>query len=460
MSITSSKNAPQGGEAAKETTPRERRKVLISSFLGSTVEYYDFLLYGAAAGLVFPYVFFDDSIDPFIGTLLSYVILFAGYLSRPIGGILFGHLGDRYGRKNVLFVTLMVMGFVSIAIGLLPGYASIGLAAPIILVTLRIVQGIAVGGEWAGATLMAAEHSKTGSRGFAASIAVAGGPAGSVLSTLVLALFAGLPEDQFLTWGWRIPFLLSAVLVIIGLYMRYSLTESPEFEAAREAGDTQTGVPIKRIFTVYPKQTILSALTIAAPLFMQALLGVFVVPYVVQTGAVDRQTALMLLTLSSFLHIFAIPFFASLSDRFGRRRVMLIGIIISLALIFPMFMLFNSGNIWLIGLGFIVGNPIIQASTYGPVGSFLADKYAPEDRYTGVSISYQTGSILGAGIAPMMATWLVSLDNGWGAYNIAMYFIALLIIAAVAIAAVEKPKYNSYTNKIITSEPVGADAKV
>lgn len=441
--------------APTPTTDKQRRKVLVSSFLGSTVEYYDFLLYGAAAGLVFPHIFFDDSIDPFLGVLLSYVILFAGYLSRPIGGLVFGHFGDKFGRKNVLFVTLMVMGVVSVMIGLLPTYAAIGVAAPIILVLLRVIQGLAVGGEWAGATLMAAEHSKPGARSFAASIAVSGAPAGSVLSTLVLALFAGLPEDQFLSWGWRIPFLLSAVLVIIGLYMRYSLTESPEFEMARKSGQTSTGVPIKRIFTVYPVQTIFAALTIAGPLFMQALLAVFVVPYIVETGAMERQPALMLLTFSSFLHIFAIPLFAALADRFGRRLVMLIGVGISIALIFPMFMMFNSGSFWLIALGFIVGNPIIQASIYGPVGAFLADKYAPEDRYTGVSISYQVGSILGAGLAPMVSTWLVAMDNGWGSYNIALYFIFLCVVAAIGIIAVEKPKYNA-AKEVAVTEPAPA----
>lgn len=448
-------NVDNSGTSAPETTPKQRRKVLISSFLGSTVEYYDFLLYGAAAGLVFPHIFFDDSIDPFLGVFLSYTILFAGYLSRPIGGLVFGHFGDKFGRKNILFITLMVMGVVSVMIGLLPTYATIGVAAPIILVLLRVIQGLAVGGEWAGATLMAAEHSKPGGRSFAASIAVSGAPAGSVLSTLVLALFAGLPEDQFLAWGWRIPFLFSAVLVIIGLYMRYSLTESPEFEAARKAGQTSTGVPIKRIFTDYPKQTIFAALTIAAPLFMQALLAVFVVPYVVETGAMERQPALMLLTFSSFLHIFAIPMFAALADRLGRRRVMLAGVVISIALIFPMFTMFDSGNFWLVALGFIVGNPIIQASIYGPVGAFLADKYAPEDRYTGVSLSYQFGSILGAGLAPMVSTWLVAMNNGWGSYNIALYFIFLCIVAAIGIIVIEKPKYNA-AKKVTVAEQAPA----
>ncbi|WP_081099509.1 MFS transporter [Corynebacterium glutamicum] len=436
----------------KESSPKQRRKVLISSFLGSMVEYYDFLLYGAAAGLVFPHLFFDESMSPFLGMILSYTILFTGYLARPIGGLIFGHFGDRYGRKNVLLITLIGMGVVSVLIGLLPTYATIGIAAPIILVLLRIIQGIAVGGEWAGATLMAAEHAKSKDRGFAASIAVSGAPAGAVLSTLVLSIFSGLPEDQFLSWGWRVPFLLSALLVIIGLYMRFSLTESPEFEAARKSGEVHTGVPLARIFLVYPKQTILASLAITGPLFMQALMAVFIVPYVVSTGAMERQPALMMLTFSAFLHIFAIPFFAWLSDRFGRRRIMILGAIISIALIFPMFAAFNSGNATLIALGFIIGNPIIQASMYGPVGAFLADKYSPQDRYTGVSVSYQIGSVLGAGLAPLVATALLEMDNGLGTSNIAIYFIFLMVIAAVSVWFVETKK----NNIVLTSEPTPA----
>lgn len=433
----------------EESTDSQRRKVLVSSFLGSMVEYYDFLLYGAAAGLVFPHLFFDDSMSPFLGMILSYTILFTGYLARPVGGLIFGHFGDRYGRKNVLLITLIGMGLVSVVIGLLPTYQTIGIAAPIILVLLRIIQGIAVGGEWAGATLMAAEHAKAKSRGFAASVAVSGAPAGAVLSTLVLAIFSGLPEDQFMSWGWRVPFLLSALLVIIGLYMRYSLTESPEFEAARRSGDVKTGVPLARIFKVYPKQTLLASLAITGPLFMQALMAVFIVPYVVSTGAMERQPALMLLTFSAFLHIFAIPFFAWLSDRFGRRRIMIFGAVLSIALIFPMFAAFNSGNAFLIGLGFIIGNPIIQASMYGPVGAFLADKYAPQDRYTGVSVSYQLGSVLGAGLAPLISTALVEMDNGLGSTNVAIYFIFLMLIAAVSVWFVEKKE----NNVVLTKEP-------
>ena len=419
--------------AAEHHDPKESRRALISSFLGSTVEYYDFLLYGAAAGLVFPHLFFSEDMDPTVGTVLSFVILLAGYLTRPIGGLLFGHFGDRFGRKNMLFITLMMMGVVSVAIGLLPTYSAIGVAAPLALVMLRIVQGLAVGGEWAGATLMAAEHVKEGRRGLAASIAVTGGPAGAVLSTLVLGLFAGLPTEQFLSWGWRVPFLLSATLVIIGLYLRLRVKESPDFARAREAGEVRTGMPLLRVLREYPLETLYGTLAVAGPLFLQALLAIWAVPFVVATGVMDRQAALMFLTLSSFLHVFAIPFFAWLSDRLGRKPVMLGGAVISIALVFPMFAMFQSGSAALVALAFIVGNPIMQASMYGPCGAFLAEKFDTGARYTGVSLTYQAGSVIGAGVAPLVATWLMGHENGLGTTNIAFYFIALTVVSALAV---------------------------
>lgn len=438
---------PSPPAAGNHTSAKDSRRALVSSFLGSTVEYYDFLLYAAAAGLVFPKLFFSADMDPTLGTILSFVILLAGYISRPIGGVLFGHFGDKYGRKNMLFITLMMMGLVSVAIGLMPTYAAIGVAAPLLLVFLRVVQGLAVGGEWAGATLMAAEHVKEKNRGFAASIAVTGGPTGSVLATLILGLFAGLPEDAFLSWGWRIPFLLSAALVVIGLYLRYRVTESPDFVAAREAGTVHTGVPILRVLKKYPLSSLYGILAAAGPLFMQALLAVFMVPYVVGTGALDRQTALMMLTASSFVHIFAIPFFAWLSDKFGRRPVMLAGALISAVLVFPMFAMFNSGSFWLIALAFMVGNPIIQASMYGPIGAFLAEKFETQDRYTGVSLTFQLGSVVGAGTAPLLATWLIDLDNGRGTDNIAWYFIALIAVGAASVILSKETRGRSARNE-------------
>ncbi|MDH6676652.1 MFS family permease [Rhodococcus sp. LBL1] len=438
-----------------DPSPVDSRRALISSFLGSTVEYYDFLLYGAAAGLVFPKLFFPNTMDPVLGSTLSFVILLAGYISRPIGGILFGHFGDKYGRKNILVITLLMMGLVSVVIGLMPTYASIGVAAPLILVALRIVQGLAVGGEWAGATLMAAEHVNQERRGFAASIAVTGGPTGSVLATLVLALFSGLPDDAFLSWGWRVPFLLSAVLVIVGLFLRYRVTESPDFAKAQAAGEVRTGTPILRVLKKYPRSTLYGILAAAGPLFMQALLAVWMVPYIAAQGTVPRQDALYMLTASSVVHIFAIPFFASLSDRFGRRRVMLVGAGISVALVFPMFALFNSGSYWLVALGFLVGNPIIQASMYGPIGAFLAEKFETRDRYTGVSLTFQLGSVLGAGTAPLLANWLYRLDNGGGTDNIAWYFVALIAVSALAVFLSKET-----LNRVRTTAPHAADTSV
>ncbi|MCK8616283.1 MFS transporter [Gordonia sp. C13] len=423
---------PNPSTSTPTQDPKGSRRALVSSFLGSTVEYYDFLLYGAAAGLVFPQLFFPETMDRALGSTLSFAILLAGYVSRPVGGILFGHFGDRYGRKNILVITLVLMGAVSVTIGLLPTYGTIGIAAPVVLVVLRIVQGLAVGGEWAGATLMAAEHVSERNRGIAASVAVTGGPTGSVLATLVLGLFAGLPDDAFLSWGWRVPFLLSAALVVMGLYMRIRVTESPEFARARSTGDVQTGTPILRVIQRYPASTIYGILAVAGPLFMQALLAVWIVPFVASQGAVSRQEALYMLTFSSVVHIFAIPFFAWLSDRFGRRPVMLCGAATSVALVFPMFALFNSGSAWLIALGFLIGNPIIQASMYGPVGAFLSEKFDTRDRYTGVSLTFQLGSVLGAGTAPLMANWLFEMDGG-GTSTIAWYFIGLVAVSSIAI---------------------------
>lgn len=440
------------------STPKSAKRALVSSFLGSTVEYYDFLLYGSAAGLVFPHLFFSDQMDPTLGMALSFVILLAGYVTRPIGGILFGHFGDRYGRKNMLFITLMMMGIVSVCIGLMPTYGSIGIAAPLLLVLLRVVQGLAVGGEWAGATLMAAEHVPEKNRGLAASIAVSGGPTGSVLATLILGLFAGLPQEQFLSWGWRIPFLLSAVLVVIGLYMRYRVAESPDFVAAKANNEISTGVPILRVLKKYPLSSLYGILAGAGPLFMQALIAIFMVPYVVKTGVVTQQEALIMLTVSSFVHIFAIPFFANLSDRFGRRPVMLAGAFISIVLVFPMFAMFNSGNFWLIAAAFLLGNPIIQASMYGPIGAFLAEKFDTQDRYTGVSLTYQLGSLLGAGTAPLMATWLLNLDNGGGTSNIAWYFILLIVLAGISVVLSKETRSRAIRTESRNEESVDAQA--
>lgn len=414
----------------EQSPPAERRRAVTSSFLGSAVEYYDFLLYGAAAGLVFPQLFFSD-VDPVLGTMLAYLTLFTGYLARPIGGLLFGHFGDKFGRKNMLFITLMMMGIVSIAVGLMPPVEVIGVAAPLLLVALRLVQGLAVGGEWAGAMLMSMEHSQSERRGLGASIAMAGAPCGAVLATLALGAFSQLDDDAFLSWGWRVPFLLSAVVVIVGLYLRLRVTESPEFEAARARGEVKTGLPIKTLFTIYPREVVLGSVAVSAPLFLQGLLAVFMVPFVVQTGAMDRGTALMWLTASNALHIFTIPFFAWLSDRLGRKQVMVAGAVFSVAALWFMFSMFESGDPRLIGLAFMVGNPVIQASMFGPVGAYLSELFETSSRYSGVSATYQLGSVIGAGLAPLVATALV--PPGAGTQNLWLYMVGMYAVSALAV---------------------------
>lgn len=424
-------------------SPKERRRAMASSFLGSTVEMYDFLLYAAAAGLVFPALFFGN-LSPAMGTTISFVILLIGYIARPIGSIAFGHFGDKYGRKNVLVITLMTMGLVSVAIGLLPSSEHIGVAAPILLVALRLIQGIAIGGEWAGAALMSMEHSTDKSKGFGASLAIAGGPAGTILSTLMLALFALIsgenfanPEVYFVTdWGWRVPFLLSAVIVLIGLYMRTRVSESPEFEAARKAGKVQTGVPLVRLFKENPKGVFSGAIAGMASLFLQGLQAAFLVPFIVNSTAdsdnpISRSTALMMVTVGSVGALFLMPYLAHLTDRFGRRLVMALGGVVSVIGVWFVFNLIESGEPTRVWIGLVLFVSVVQPAQYGPIGAFISEKFQPELRYTGAGVTYQLATILGSGSAPLIATRIAGVDTGLT--PIAILVTVLFIISTAAI---------------------------
>jgi MFS family permease len=441
-------------EAELKQKKRESRRAVISSYLGSTVEYYDFLLYGSAASLVFPALFFSD-LDPGLGIILLFLTLATGYIARPIGGLLFGHFGDKYGRKQILFITLMVMGIVSILIGLLPTYQTIGIAAPIALLLLRILQGLAVGGEWAGATLMAMEHSGKKSKGLGASIAVSGGPSGAVLATLVLGGFSLMPEEQFMSWGWRIPFLLSALLVVIGLYLRHRVTESPDFEQAKakEAQQSKSAsVPIVELFRSSSKEIGLGTLSGIAPLFIQSLLATFALTYAVSIGH-SRSDALLMLTIANTLHIFTIPLMAAISDRYGRRPVMLTGVVLGMILIWPMFELISHENPWMMLLGFIIGNPIIQAVMYGPMGAFISEKFTTRTRYTGLSLTYQLTSLIGAGFTPIIAQALLEqAGGGTNTHYIAMLFCVLCAVTGIGV-------YLSKETAAVKQETVSLHAK-
>jgi MFS family permease len=411
-----------------------RRRALWSSYLGSAIEYYDFLLYGIAAALVFPTVFF--ALDPAAATLASFATLAAGYVARPLGAIFFGHYGDRIGRKKMLMMTLYLMGLASFLMGVLPSYAQVGLAAPVALVALRLVQGFAVGGEWAGATLLSMEHAGKKSRGFAASIVGSGAPTGAVMATLVLMPFAAMGEGSFLSWGWRMPFLLSALLVGLAIYLRRAVTETPDFvamaEARSKAPAAKAQIPLLVVFRSYPREVTSGVLGTLACLAMTTLTATFMINYAITVGGHPRSEALGMLTIVNVLHIFTIPGFAILSDRIGRKPVMLTGAIAGAVLIFPILWLIGLGTPLTLLLGLALANPLVHAMMGGPISAWLGEKFAADIRYSGMAVTFQLGSTLSAGFAPLIATWLLMRGGGSDPTGVGIFYVALCAVSALA----------------------------
>ncbi|CCW14796.1 permease of the major facilitator superfamily [Rhodococcus aetherivorans] len=385
---------------------KEVRRVVLSSYLGSTIEFYDFLLYATAAAIVFAPVFFSD-LSPLAGTIASMGTFAAGYLARPFGGVVFGHFGDRYGRKSMLLISMTVMGVASFLIGLVPPASAIGSWAAIILVLLRVCQGIAVGGEWGGAALMSLEHVGGRGRGFAASFTNAGAPTGSLLGTLALALVALLPEDDFLSWGWRIPFLLSAVMLAVGLFVRARVSESPLFREAMAKQSEVDATAVDRrtppILSILrrPRNLLLVALGCMASFGIQTMFTTFAIGYASHSG-VTRSQALLAFAVCQFVAIFTLLGFARLSDRVGRRPVMLFGLGAFVVLIVPILALLSSGNVALVTLGFVLGFGVCQSATYGPMAAYIAEQFGTAARYTGASLGYQGATLLGAGFTPVI----------------------------------------------------------
>jgi MFS transporter, MHS family, shikimate and dehydroshikimate transport protein len=391
------------------TDPRQMRAILLSSFMGSAIEFYDFLLYGLAASLVFGQLYFAD-LSPALGVIAAFATLAVGYLARPLGGLIFGHFGDRIGRKTMLVLAMLLMGGASFCIGLLPTQATIGQAAPLLLILLRIVQGIAVGGEWGGAALMAMEHSSRERRGFSASFANMGGPAGAALATIVFSLCSLMPEEQFLAWGWRVPFLLSAVLVAIGLFVRLKVAESPAFLEAQQKAASQRSkrrLPLVDVLTRYPRAVVVACLGTVMAFAVQSLLATFAMPFAIAAGH-TRSEVLWVSAATQVVHIFTIPAFAALSDRVGRRRVMATGVVGMIVLIHPIWMMIAADSLPLLALAILIGNPVLQAMVYGPTAAYVSEMFSPESRYTGASLGYQISSTLGGGLVPLAATTLLA----------------------------------------------------
>lgn len=386
-----------------ERTPITR--VVGASLIGTTIEWYDFFLYGSAAALVFNRLFFPEY-DPLTGTLLAFATYALGFVARPVGGIVFGHYGDRIGRKRLLMLSLILMGVATVLIGLLPTYAQIGIWAPLALILLRLVQGFAVGGEWGGAVLMAAEHGDAARRGFWASWPQAGVAAGNLLAAGILALMAAIQDEaDFLAWGWRIPFLLSAALVVVGWYIRNRVSESATFEDALAEAEAPPKLPAMDVIRERPRAVLFGAGIRWGENISYYILTVFSLTFLVDVASESRSLALNALLIGAAVQFFAIPTFAALSDRIGRKPVYAFGGLGLAAWSFAFFPLLASGNNAYVILAIVVGL-VLHGAMYGPQAAFIAELFPTRIRYSGVSIAYQLTSILAGSLAPIVALWL------------------------------------------------------
>ena len=389
--------------AEKQRTPLGR--VIMASLIGTTIEWYDFFLYGSAAALIFNKLFFP-SFDPLIGTLLAFATYAVGFVARPLGGIVFGHYGDRIGRKKLLMWSLVMMGVATVLIGLLPSYAAIGVWAPIGLILLRVVQGFAVGGEWGGAVLMAAEYGDARRRGFWASWPQAGVPLGSLLSAGVLALMAGFQsEEDFIGWAWRIPFLLSGLLVIVGWYIRNRVAETPMFARALDEAEIPPKLPAMDVFRERPRAVLLGAGLRVGENIVYYILTVFSLTFLVDVASESRSLALDALLIGAAVQFVAIPLFAALSDRIGRRPVYAFGAFGLTAFIFLFFPMLASGSSTSIIAAIVIGL-VLHGAMYGPQAAFITELFPTRIRYSGVSIAYQLTAIFAGSLAPIIALWL------------------------------------------------------
>jgi MFS family permease len=382
------------------------RPVIFSSTIGTAIEWYDFFLYGTMAALVFPKVFFPGS-EPIVGTLLSLFTFLVGFIARPFGGALFGHLGDRIGRKSTLIATLLLMGISTLIIGFLPGYATIGIAAPLILVLLRLGQGLGVGGEWGGSVLLALEYGHRRNRGFWASWPQMGVPIGLILSTVIVNIVQSASGPSFVSWAWRIPFFISALLVLVGLYIRLRVLETPLFTEVKNQG-REVSAPIIEAFRHSTPEILLSAgarFVEQAPFY---LFSVFVITYGVDKLLFDRTLILNAITIAAIVELFTIPLFGYLSDYIGRRRWYLLGCVLMAAFAFPYFLLMNTKVSGIFILAVVLSLAIFHAWVYGPQAALIAERFGTRSRYTGASLGYQLAAPFAGGLAPIIALLLLN----------------------------------------------------
>ncbi|MFD3651825.1 MFS transporter [Streptomyces sp. NPDC058620] len=450
--------------------PSNLRRIVAASLVGTTIEWYDFFLYGSAAALVFNKLFFPGS-DPLVGTLLSFLTYAVGFAARPLGALVFGHYGDRLGRKKLLVLSLLLMGGATFCIGLLPTHAAIGSAAPVLLTVLRLVQGFALGGEWGGAVLLVSEHGDAKRRGFWASWPQTGAPAGQLLATGVLSALTALMSDSaFLAWGWRIPFLLSGVLVILGLWIRLSVDESPVFKAAlaqasaRKATSAKAEkMPLIAVFRHHWRDVLIAMGARMAENISYYVITAFILVYATVAAELSRQTALNAVLIASAVHFVVIPLWGALSDRIGRRPVYLVGAVGVGLWMFPFFALIDTRSFGNLLLAITVGL-VFHGAMYAPQAAFFSEMFATRMRYSGASIGAQFSSVAAGAPAPLIATAL--LDHYGNATPIALYVIAAALLTMVAIMCAKETRNRDLSDVGTEPEeipgaqaPVSADAR-
>jgi metabolite-proton symporter len=424
------------GITAASVSSAYRRLVLASCF-GTAIEWYDFFIYGFLAPLVFDVLFFPK-LDSYAGTLAVFATFAVGFLARPLGGIVFGHFGDRIGRKSTLLVTLLVMGVGTAAIGLLPTYRAIGIWAPIFLVALRFIQGFALGGESIGALLLTAEGSPSGRRGLFAALIQASGPIAIIAASFAVTWVSRLPQADLLLWGWRIPFLVSLVLVFIGIYVRLRVEESATFAAAT----AQHGIvrlPLLEVLGRFPKPTLITFFICLAETSFFYLAAVFSLSYGTKALGLPKAVLTQAVLIANCVALFAMPLFGMLSDRIGRRPMFQGGLLATALYIYPFFLLMGTRDPILVTCAIVIAVGIIHPMMFGPEGSFFAELFETRVRFSGVSFGKQLGTVLGGGLVPLIATALLAWSNG-STRTIVLYYLMLSMLAFIAASAAQETR--------------------
>lgn len=420
---------------AEAQSAKTRRRALVASLTGSSIEWFDYFLYGTAAALVFNKLFFPN-FDPVVGLLLAYLSFSLTFFIRPIGGVLFAHIGDRIGRKKTLVITLSLMGGATVLIGCLPTYDHIGVWAPILLILLRVIQGLGIGGEWGGALLLAYEYAPANRKGLFGSVPQVGVTLGMLLATMAVSLMAMLPEEDFLSWGWRVPFVLSAGLVFLGLWIRHGLDETPDFKKAKASGNVSKMPVVETLRNHWREVLIAAGLKVVetAPFY---IFSTFVVSYAVNNLGYQKVSALNAVMIGALVASLMIPVMGWLSDRIGRKRVYIGGILAIALFIVPYFMLLDTRTQWGITVATVIGFGVLWAPVTAVLGTLSSEIFSTRVRYTGITLGYQLGAALAGGTAPLIATWLLSEYKGdW--LSVALYMLATVAISLVAILSVGK----------------------